>query len=35
VDGAASSSRHSHYDPVPAHLVEKIVASTKEAEKVH
>jgi elongation factor G len=28
-------TRHSHYDPVPAHLVEKIVASTKEAEKVH
>ena len=27
--------RHSHYDPVPAHLVEKIVASTKETEKVH
>jgi len=28
-------TRHSHYDPVPAHLVDKIVASTKEAEKVH
>jgi elongation factor G len=28
-------TRHSHYDPVPAHLVEKIVATTKEAEKVH
>jgi elongation factor G len=28
-------TRHSHYDPVPAHLVEKIVASTKETEKVH
>ena len=28
-------ARHSHYDPVPAHLVEKIVASTKETEKVH
>jgi elongation factor G len=27
--------RHSHYDPVPAHLVDKIVASTKETEKVH
>ena len=27
-------SRHSHYDPVPAHLVDKIVASTKEGEKV-
>ena len=25
----------SHYDPVPAHLVEKIVSSTKETEKVH
>jgi translation elongation factor EF-G len=28
-------TRHSHYDPVPAHLVDKIVASTKETEKVH
>ena len=27
--------RHSHYDPVPAHLVDKIVATTKETEKVH
>ena len=27
--------RHSHYDPVPAQLVDKIVASTKETEKVH
>jgi elongation factor G len=29
------SARHSHYDPVPSHLVDKIVAATKEAEKVH
>jgi elongation factor G len=29
------SARHSHYDPVPSHLVDKIVSSTKEAEKVH
>jgi elongation factor G len=28
------SARHSHYDPVPSHLVDKIVAATKEAEKV-
>ncbi len=27
--------RPSHYDPVPAQLVDKIVASTKETEKVH
>jgi len=25
--------KHSHYDPVPAHLVDKIVAATKEANK--
>jgi elongation factor G len=25
--------QHSHYDPVPAHLTEKIVAATKEAAK--
>ena len=29
------TSTHSHYDPVPAHLVDKIVAATKETEKVH
>ncbi len=29
------TATHSHYDPVPAHLVEKIVASVKEAEKAH
>jgi elongation factor G len=29
------SARHSHYEVVPSHLVEKIVAATKEAEKVH
>jgi elongation factor G len=29
------STRHSHYDPVPSHLVDKIVSSTKETEKVH
>ena len=29
------SVSHSHYDPVPAHLVDKIVESTKEPEKVH
>ncbi len=29
------STRHSHYDPVPSHLVDKIVASTKETERVH
>ena len=29
------TARHSHYDPVPAQLVEKIVASTRETEKVH
>jgi elongation factor G len=28
-------ARHARYDPVPAHLVDKIVASTKDAEKVH
>ena len=28
-------ARHSHYDPVPSHLVDKIVSSTKETEKVH
>ena len=28
-------ARHSHYDPVPAHLVDKIVAATKETAKVH
>ncbi len=27
------SARHSHYDPVPAHLTDKIVAAAKEAEK--
>ena len=27
------STRHSHYDPVPSHLVDKIVSSTKETEK--
>ena len=26
---------HSHYDPVPAHLVDKIVAATKDAEQAH
>ena len=29
------TARHSHYDPVPSHLVDKIVSSTKETEKVH
>jgi len=29
------ATRHSHYDPVPSHLVDKIVSSTKETEKVH
>jgi elongation factor G len=29
------SARHSHYEAVPSHLVDKIVAATKEAEKVH
>ena len=29
------TARHSHYDPVPAQLVDKIVASTRETEKVH
>jgi elongation factor G len=29
------TTSHSHYDPVPAHLVDKIVAATKDAEKVH
>jgi len=29
------STKHSHYDPVPSHLVDKIVSSTKETEKVH
>jgi elongation factor G len=28
-------ARHARYDPVPAHLVDKIVASTKDAAKVH
>jgi elongation factor G len=28
-------ARHSHYDPVPSHLVDKIVSATKETEKVH
>ena len=28
------TATHSHYDPVPSHLVDKIVAATKEAEKV-
>jgi elongation factor G len=28
------TTRPSHYDPVPAHLVDKIVASTREGEKV-
>ncbi len=28
------TSRPSHYDPVPSHLVDKIVSSTKEGEKV-
>lgn len=28
-------AKHSHYDPVPAHLVDKIVSATKETEKVH
>jgi len=29
------SATHDHYDPVPSHLVDKIVESTKEPEKVH
>ncbi len=29
------SAMHSHYEAVPSHLVDKIVAATKEAEKVH
>jgi elongation factor G len=29
------TSEHSHYDPVPAHLVEKIASTTRETEKVH
>jgi elongation factor G len=29
------SATPSHYDPVPSHLVDKIVSSTKETEKVH
>jgi elongation factor G len=29
------SARHSHYEAVPSHLVDKIVAATKDAEKVH
>jgi elongation factor G len=28
------TARPSHYDPVPAHLVEKIVSTTRETEKV-
>ncbi len=29
------TAQPSHYDPVPSHLVDKIVSSTKETEKVH
>jgi elongation factor G len=29
------SANHSHYEAVPSHLVDKIVAATKEAQKVH
>ena len=29
------AAHHSHYDPVPSHLVDKIVTSTKEPERVH
>jgi translation elongation factor EF-G len=29
------TAKPSHYDPVPSHLVDKIVTSTKETEKVH
>ncbi len=29
------TAQPSHYDPVPSHLVDKIVTSTKETEKVH
>jgi elongation factor G len=29
------SVSHDHYDPVPSHLVDKIVTSTREPERVH